>query len=81
MITISKLGAEAGVTADTIRYYEREGLLSPAARSAAGYRLYNTEHLDRLRFIRGLRTIAAVKVHEGGVAEMCPFCLAKKKGR
>lgn len=50
--TIGRLAAEAGVTADAVRYYEKEGLLAPAARTAAGYRLYDGDALRRLRFIK-----------------------------
>lgn len=52
-LTISKLAAEVGVSTDTIRYYERSGLLPPAQRDPNGYRLYEAQEADRLRFIRG----------------------------
>lgn len=52
MHTIGKLAAENDVSADTIRYYEKEGLLAPAARTGAGYRLYGEDAVRRLRFIR-----------------------------
>jgi DNA-binding transcriptional MerR regulator len=50
--TISVLAEAVGLTADTLRYYEREGLLPPAERSPAGYRLYGPEAAQRLRFIK-----------------------------
>lgn len=50
--TIGKLAAEAEVTADAIRYYEKEGLLAPAAKTDSGYRLYDMEAVRRLRFIK-----------------------------
>ncbi len=53
--TISTLAASLGVTADTLRYYERMGLLEPAGRSGAGYRLYDEASAERLRFIKGLQ--------------------------
>jgi DNA-binding transcriptional MerR regulator len=46
---------KVGVTADTIRYYEKAGLLSPPERSRSGYRLYDERTVDRLRFIRGVQ--------------------------
>jgi DNA-binding transcriptional MerR regulator len=53
--TISDQAATLGLTADTLRYYERLGLLPPAPRNAAGYRLYGEETADRLSFICGAR--------------------------
>lgn len=51
-LTIGVLAKQADVGAGTLRYYERLGLLSPAGRSGAGYRLYHATDLQRLRFIR-----------------------------
>lgn len=50
--TIGELAREAGIAVSTLRYYEREGLLTPAARSDGNYRLYGPDGLERLRFIR-----------------------------
>ena len=52
MLTIGRLAAIAHVTRDTLRYYEREGLIDPPDKSAAGYRLYGKNEIARLRFIR-----------------------------
>ena len=52
MITIGKLAALAEVSADTVRYYEEERLLSPVGRSAGGYRLYGQDTIKRVRFIK-----------------------------
>ena len=52
-LTVSALATQAGLSADTVRYYERVGLLPPPDRSAAGYRLYDQDALGRLRLIRG----------------------------
>jgi DNA-binding transcriptional MerR regulator len=40
-LTVSALAGQVGLSADTVRYYERVGLLPEPARSAAGYRLYD----------------------------------------
>jgi DNA-binding transcriptional MerR regulator len=53
VLTISKVAREAGVAPDTVRYYEREGLIPPPARTSGGYRIYGEETIRRLRFIRG----------------------------
>jgi Zn(II)-responsive transcriptional regulator len=52
MYTIGQIASRADVTADALRYYEREGLLSPAGKSKGGYRLYGRDALQRLRFIK-----------------------------
>lgn len=52
MYTIGKVSALAGVSTDTLRYYEKEGLITPASKTAAGYRLYNDEAMRRIRFIK-----------------------------
>ncbi len=49
---IGELAKSVGVTPDTIRYYEREGLLPPAERTPSGYRDYGPEVVDDLRFIK-----------------------------
>lgn len=52
MHTIGKLALQADVTTDTVRYYEKQGLLAPASKTQAGYRLYGEDAVRRLRFIR-----------------------------
>ncbi|MBI5276788.1 MAG: Cd(II)/Pb(II)-responsive transcriptional regulator [Burkholderiales bacterium] len=54
---ISELGAAAGVDVDTIRYYEKKGLLSAPAREDNGYRSYGRAHLERLAFVRHCRAL------------------------
>lgn len=51
-MTIGRLAELAEVNIDTIRYYERQQLMSPTARSSSGYRQYTGTDLERLRFIR-----------------------------
>ena len=52
---IGELGQATGVDVETIRYYEKEGLLPPPARAANGYRAYGAAHLERLSFVRHCR--------------------------
>lgn len=52
LLTIGKLARASHVNIDTIRYYERQGLVVPEARTAARYRLYGLESLRRVLFIR-----------------------------
>lgn len=51
-LTIGNFAKVLGVRPDTVRYYERNGLLAEPARTLAGYRLYDERDLERLRFIR-----------------------------
>jgi DNA-binding transcriptional MerR regulator len=56
-LRVAELAAAVGVPADTVRYYERAGLLPPPARTAGGYRSYDAGAVDRLRFIRGAQRL------------------------
>jgi Hg(II)-responsive transcriptional regulator len=51
-LTISRLAKEVGVNIETVRYYERRGLLPKPPRSPSGYRLFPAESRRRLRFIQ-----------------------------
>jgi MerR family copper efflux transcriptional regulator len=51
-MTIGQLSWRAGVSIDTVRFYERKGLLPQPARRESGYREYVPADVDRLRFIR-----------------------------
>jgi DNA-binding transcriptional MerR regulator len=55
--TISETAGDAGVSTDTLRYYERLGLVQPTARTASGYRLYNPEAPRRVMFIKGAQRL------------------------
>ena len=62
-LTIGKIASLAEVSTDTLRYYEREHLIRPAAKSGGGYRLYERDVLRRIRFIKQ--------------AQQCGFTLAE----
>jgi len=49
---IGELSARSGIPIETIRYYERIGLLPPPNRTASGYRQYDETALKQLRFIK-----------------------------
>lgn len=51
-MTIGRLARGAGVGTETLRYYERLGLIRPQRRTESNYRLYGTEAVRRLAFIR-----------------------------
>ncbi len=50
--TIGKLAAMLAISTDTLRYYEKNGLITPTSKTAAGYRLYNEDVVYRVRFIK-----------------------------
>lgn len=54
---IGELAKQAGCPVETIRYYEKEGLLSPSCRTESNYRTYSDLHLERLLFIRNCRSL------------------------
>ena len=56
--SIGALAGMCGINIETIRYYERIGVMPRPPRSAAGYRRYSGEHLKRLIFIRRGRELA-----------------------
>jgi Cd(II)/Pb(II)-responsive transcriptional regulator len=56
-LTIGALARRMNCQTETIRFYEREGLLPPPARSGGNYRLYGKPHLERLAFIRRCRSL------------------------
>jgi len=54
---IGELAQTSGTPIETIRFYEREGLLPAAARTEGNYRIYTPQHADRLGFIRQCRSL------------------------
>lgn len=56
-LRVAELAAAVGVGADTIRYYEKIGLLLPPERTPAGYRIYDPAVVDRLQFIQGAQRL------------------------
>ncbi len=57
LITIGKLSKKTGVNIETIRYYEKIGLIPKPYRSEGGNRLYNMEKVKRLAFIKRCREL------------------------
>jgi DNA-binding transcriptional MerR regulator len=54
---VAELAAAAGVAPDTVRYYERSGLLAAPPRTSGGYRAFPPSDVDRLRFIQGCQRL------------------------
>ena len=56
-LTIGRMARYAGVGVDTVRFYERRGLLPEPARTPSGYRLYTRQTTERMRFIRRAKAL------------------------
>jgi MerR family mercuric resistance operon transcriptional regulator len=83
-LTIGRLADEVGVSIDTVRFYERRGLLPEPARTPGGYRAYAPEDAWRLRLILRakalgftLREIADLLDGDGGAAAVRAAAAAK----
>src|SRR5712671_3979516 len=72
---IGPVAASAGVSPDTLRYYERMGLLSSIPRTDGGYRLYSEKTIERIHFIRNALRFGF------GLAEVGTFLRASESGR
>lgn len=57
LLTIGKLAERSGISTDTLRYYEKMGLIKAASRSEAGYRIYSDDAERILQFIKGAKTL------------------------
>ncbi|MGF1738657.1 Zn(2+)-responsive transcriptional regulator [Photobacterium satsumensis] len=57
MYLIGQLAKHCGVSSDTLRFYEKNGLLVPSGRSESGYRLYSEDDLSRIHFILRAKAI------------------------
>ena len=56
-LKIGKLAKALGVSQDALRFYEKQGLINPSFRTAAGYRLYSTEDVKQVKFILSAKRV------------------------
>lgn len=56
-MNISQLAKAVDVSTDTVRYYEKQGLISAPKRQANGYRSYSAAHVELVRFVRGAQAL------------------------
>src|SRR4029434_6015964 len=84
---IGQVAAQAGVGIDTVRFYERRGVLPAPPRTPSGYRIYEESTVERIRFARALQhlgftldeAIDALHSHDTGTAQ-CESELWRLKG-
>jgi DNA-binding transcriptional MerR regulator len=73
---IGQVAEQAGVSIDTVRFYERRGVLPAPNRTPSGYRIYEASTVERIRFTRALQhlgftlgeAIDALRSHDAGTA-------------
>ena len=70
MLTRGKLATRTGCNIETIRYYEAIGLIPAPARTAAGYRSYDDEHVRRLNFIQRAKSLGFSSEKIQGLLEL-----------
>ena len=65
-LSAGKLAKAAGVNVETLRYYEKRGLLPEPPRRESGYRVYPQSSVERLKFIKGAQTLGFTleEIHE-----------------
>jgi DNA-binding transcriptional MerR regulator len=86
-LIIGKLAAAAGVGIDTVRFYERAGLLKKAARTPSGYRKYAPGDAERLRFVRRAKALGfsieqvgeLLRLNDGGGRRKAVRAVAAKR--
>jgi len=86
-LTIGKLAAAAGVGIDTVRFYERAGLLKKPARTPSGYRKYTASDAARLRFVRRAKALGfsldeiseLLRLNDGGGRRKAVRALAERR--
>jgi len=71
-VRVAELAAAVGVSGDTIRFYEREGLSPAPERPPAGYRRYDPSVEERVRFIRGCQPAGSVRRTAGAAGGPVP---------
>lgn len=74
-MTIGKLATAAGVNIETVRYYQRLGLLDQPTRPSDGYRQYTAAHAQRIRFIKRAQGLGFTLADIGGLLNLGNACL------
>ncbi len=69
-MTVSRAARRAGLTPKAVRLYESKGLLDPAPRTDAGYRLYQDEDVEVLRFVRQARALGLNLAEIGEIIDL-----------
>ena len=73
-LTVGQLAKSAGVGVETVRFYERKGLLAEPDRKPSGYRHYDDEVVKRLRFIKRAQALGFTLSEVGGLLTLDESC-------
>ena len=73
-LTIGKLAKAAGVNIETIRYYQRRGLLDEPAKPLGGHRHYSADMAERVRFIKRAQALGFTLSEAGGLLTLDEAC-------
>lgn len=69
-LTIQEVAKRTGLSIDTLRYYERIGLLAPVRRDSSGYRRYSQHDLDQISFLIAMRKIGMPRAQIARLAQL-----------
>lgn len=78
-LTIGKLAEAAGVNIETVRYYQRLGLLDEPEKPSSGYRRYSHQQAKRLHFIKRAQGLGFTLSEVGGLLRLESACLCADK--
>lgn len=73
-LTIGALAQASGASIETIRYYQRRGLLDEPVKPLGGHRRYAVEHAERLRFIKRAQALGFTLSEVGGLLRLNEGC-------
>ncbi|ODT86202.1 MAG: Hg(II)-responsive transcriptional regulator [Nitrosomonadales bacterium SCN 54-20] len=77
-LTIGKLAKVAGVNIETIRYYQRRGLLDEPTKPVGGHRRYSAHEAKRVRFIKRAQALGFTLAEVGGLLTLDDACACKE---
>ena len=77
-LTIGKLAKAAGVNIETIRYYQRRGLLDEPVKPVGGHRRYSADEAKRVRFIKRAQALGFTLAKVGGLLTLDDACACKE---
>jgi MerR family mercuric resistance operon transcriptional regulator len=81
VLTIGRLARETGVSVETVRYYQRVGLVAEPAKPTVGYRVYSADSVVRIRFIKRAQQLGFTLQEITGLLELGDNCCSDVRAR